>query len=99
MSPPLPDFHVARLESLSLAGSGRARSIRVPRAQRAPGFVEAYDFDTLWYDAVRVEGRVHLVCPRLYNLAPLLARLEADGAAVPAPRRRGCPLGCRGPHR
>jgi hypothetical protein len=76
----LPDFHVASLESLSLAGSGRARSIRVPADQRPEGFEAAYDFHTLWYDTVRIGGALHLICPRFYNLAPLLARLRIDGA-------------------
>jgi hypothetical protein len=89
MAAALPDFHVARMESLSLAGSGRRRPVRVPRAHRAPGFDAAYDADTLWYDAVRVGGEVRLVCPRLYDLRPLLDRVQADGAALrPARVRR-----------
>jgi len=80
--PEMPDFHVADLSSLTLAGSGRRRSIRVPRAQRAEGFAARYDFDTLVYDAVRVGGDAVLVAPRLYNLAPLLPRLTLDGRSV-----------------
>ncbi|MEE4120895.1 MAG: hypothetical protein V2I65_17980 [Paracoccaceae bacterium] len=86
--PAPPDFHVARMESLSLAGSGRARAIRVPEEHRVPGFAAAYDFDTLWYDAVRIGGVVHLVCPRLYDLRPLLDAVEADGRRLRAPRVR-----------
>ncbi|RDC74794.1 hypothetical protein DLJ49_02085 [Rhodovulum sp. 12E13] len=86
--PAPPDFHVARMASLSLAGSGRARPIRVPEEHRAPGFGAAYDFDTLWYDAVRIGGVVHLVCPRLYDLRPLLDTVEADGQRLRPPRVR-----------
>ena len=84
----LPDFHVAAMESLSLAGSGRRRPVRVPEGQRPEGFDAAYDFDTLWYDAVRIGGTVHLVCPRLYTLRPLLDRLHADGARAGRARVR-----------
>ena len=82
----LPDFHVAEMASLSLAGSGQRRPIRVPKDDRSDGFEDAYDYDTLWYDAVRIGGRLRLVCPRLYTLRPLLDRLTADGAALGRPR-------------
>lgn len=76
------DFHVAHLSSLSLAGSGKARPIRVAPEHRAPGFEAAYDRETLWYDAVRIGGRLHLVCPRLYTLRPLIDRVRLDGARL-----------------
>ncbi|MEM9900899.1 MAG: hypothetical protein AAF865_06105 [Pseudomonadota bacterium] len=85
----LPNFRVADLSSLSLAGSGKRRPIRVPADDRSAGFEAAYDFDTLWYDAVRIGDRVHLVCPRLYTLRPLLDRLTADGHRIGAVGVRG----------
>ncbi len=85
----LPDFHVAEMASLSLAGSDRRRPIRVPEEDRSDGFEDAYDFDTLWYDAVRIGRDVRLICPRLYTLRPLLDRLQADGAHLKAPRVQG----------
>lgn len=85
---PWPDFHVADLQSLSLAGSGERRDIRVPVRDRPEGFEAAYDAETLWYDAVRFGGDVVLVCPRLFNLTPLLSRLRHDGTQAAAPRRR-----------
>ncbi|MEM1432161.1 MAG: hypothetical protein AAGG09_22105 [Pseudomonadota bacterium] len=84
----LPDFHVAEMASLSLAGSGKRRPIRVPRDDRSDGFEAAYDHDTLWYDAVRIRDKLHLVCPRLYTLRPLLDRLTLDGARLGALRVR-----------
>ncbi len=87
-APPLPDFHVARMESLGLAGSGRSRPVRVAPEHRAPGFEAAYDHHTLWYDAVRVGGKVHLICPRLYDLRPLLDEVRADGRPLGHARLR-----------
>jgi hypothetical protein len=76
-----PGFALAALSSLSLAGSGFARTPPVPPAQHGEGFDAAFDASTLWYDAVRLGSRIHLVCPKLLNLRPLLndASLALDG--------------------
>lgn len=85
MSLALPDFAVERMESLSVAGSGVARVPPVPEAARSPDFEARHDFDTLWYDAVRLApGKVRLICPRLFNLRLLLndASLTSKGHRV-----------------
>ena len=84
----LADFSIAELSSLSLDGSGLARDAIVPASAQGEGFAAAYDRDTLWYDALAGDGRLLLVCPKLLNLAPLVAdaRVRLDGQ--PARTRR-----------
>ncbi|RYH09587.1 hypothetical protein [Tropicimonas sp. IMCC6043] len=78
------DFSVASMQSLSVAGSGLERDSIVPPAAQGPGFAEAYDRTTLWYDAVDHGHRIRLVCPKLMNLRRLLSpgALEIDGASA-----------------
>ncbi|MFV0360782.1 hypothetical protein [Tropicimonas sp.] len=77
----LPDFSIAEMASLSVAGSGLCRDAIIPPGKRGEGFDAAYDRTTLWYDAVRRDGALLLVCPKLLNLAPLLSEdaLRLDG--------------------
>lgn len=60
----------------------------VPPEQRGPRFESAFDSETLWYDAVRLGDRIHLVCPRLLNLRGLFtdASLSLDGSRVTVDR-------------
>ena len=85
-----PRLRIATLASLSLAGSGLRRDLPVPQAAQTEEFVAAYDFDTLWYDAIRTPRGVTLVTPRLFNLTEVLrgTDLTVAGAAARIKRVR-----------
>ncbi len=82
------DPHV--LNPCLLTGSGLARASRLKRKYRPEGYDDALDRDTLWYDAIWSEGRVHLICPPFNNLAPVMrqARWVLDGTPVKPARIR-----------
>ena len=82
------DFFVAELNALSVEGSGFTRNAIVPPAAQGDGFAAAYDWTTLWYDAVERDNRLRVICPKLLNLKSFLAdgALQIDGA--PARLRR-----------
>lgn len=67
------------MASLSLQATEHRRAAPLPEGARGPAFDAAFDATTLWYDAVTLGRRLHLVCPKLANLAPLLAHLRVDG--------------------
>ncbi len=77
-----PDFFVTGLNALSVEGSGLTRAAIVPPGARSEGFNAAYDWTTLWYDALRRADGIVLVCPKLLNLGTLIAdgALAIDGA-------------------
>lgn len=80
----LPAFSVQDMRSLSVEGSGLKRTAIVPPEAQGDGFTEAYDWTTLWYDAVAREDRLLLVCPKLLNFKAMMAdgALKLDGAPV-----------------
>ncbi|PRY23222.1 hypothetical protein CLV78_105278 [Aliiruegeria haliotis] len=83
-----PDFSVQEMCSLSVEGSGLRRSAIIPPDAQGEGFDAAYDWTTLWYDAVQRDQEVLLVCPKLLNFKAMIAdgALRLDGA--PARVRR-----------
>ncbi|MGP6086837.1 hypothetical protein [Antarctobacter jejuensis] len=70
--------------TLSLTGSGLTRTPRVRPAKRTEGYLDRFDGDTLWLDAVWHDGAVILICPRLNNLDRTVTRAQfsLDGVAV-----------------
>ncbi len=84
----LTDFSIAEMCSLSVEGSGLRRAAIVSADAQGEGFAAAYDWTTLWYDAVRLGDVLHLVCPKLLNFKALIADgvLSLDGR--PASVRR-----------
>ncbi len=88
----MPDdrLMIAQLASLSLAGSGLRRELPVRPEARTPGYEEAYDFDTLWYDSYETPTGVTLICPRLFNLRRVLeaARISRGGTPLRIARIR-----------
>lgn len=86
----LPDFSIAEMKSLSVEGSGLRRDAIIAEVVQPEGFAEAYDWTTLWYDAVRIGGRIFLICPKLLNLTGLArgAALRLDGHPVRTRLRR-----------
>lgn len=70
------DFATGSLQDTQFRRKSRVR----PRYRR-PGYEDAFDATTLWFDAIWADGRVTLICPRLNNLAGLLrrGRLTLDG--------------------
>lgn len=72
-----PDF-----ATLRLTGSGIARAPRIGDRYRAEGYLERFDAETLWLDAIWRDGRVTLIAPRLNNLQRTVARADfrLDGA-------------------
>ncbi|MDV7145785.1 hypothetical protein R3X27_24165 [Tropicimonas sp. TH_r6] len=75
------DFIIAEMQSLSVEGSGRTRSAIVPRAAQGEGFKEAYDWTTLWYDALADGRHLRLICPKLLNFRTFFVdgALKIDG--------------------
>jgi hypothetical protein len=70
---------------------GLRRDRVVPERYLTPAFDAGYDFTTLIYDAVSIEGRgVWLFCPKLRNFEQPLwaARIEIDGAPCKLKRIR-----------
>lgn len=84
MSSDPPRLSLARLNALSLEGSGWVRRPPVRPEARGPGFDAAFDSLTLWYDAVALGGRAVLVAPPPLNLGAAFSRahLRADGQPV-----------------
>lgn len=82
------DFSIAEMNSLSVADSGLRRKAVIPPVAQGEGFAEAYDWTTLWYDAVQRDDELLLVCPKILNLGALIAdgALKIDG--TPARIRR-----------
>lgn len=72
----------ASLNGLALPADQYRRQVPVPTAQLPEAFELRHDFNWLWYDAFWRDGRVYLVCPKLFNFASLLRRAEwrIDGA-------------------
>ncbi len=70
----------------SLQDTQFRRKSRVRARYRRPGYEDAFDATTLWFDAIWIDGRVTLICPTLNNLAGLLkrCRLTLDGRHVRA---------------
>lgn len=70
--------------TLTLDGSGLARTPHVRPAKRTEGYPDRFDATTLWLDAVWHGGAVVLICPRLNNLDGQVtrARFTLDGTAV-----------------
>ncbi len=70
--------------TLSLTGSGLTRAPRVRPAKRAEGYLDRFDADTLWLDAIWHNGAVILICPRLNNLDREVtrARFTLDNVVV-----------------
>ncbi|MXZ83543.1 MAG: hypothetical protein F4Z10_07650 [Synechococcus sp. SB0666_bin_14] len=64
-----PSSAVVTVNACKLTGSGLQRQSKLPPSYRPKGYEEAFDADTLWYDAVQVGRRIQLVCPKLNNLA------------------------------
>ncbi|WP_068109294.1 hypothetical protein [Tropicimonas marinistellae] len=85
----LPDFSITEMQSLSVEGAGLRRHAIVPATARGDGFEDAYDWTTLWYDAVQLPGEIHLVCPKLLNFKALVAdgAILADGKPARIARR------------
>lgn len=87
MSPASPDAGVARLAEIVLPSDlGLRRDHVLPPDGRGPGFDDAYDFRTLFYDAVWLPGagRVALIAPKLLNFERLLrsSEMRLDGRTV-----------------
>lgn len=76
--------------TLSMTGSGLTRTPRVRPEKRAEGYLDRFDSDTLWLDAIWHDGHVILICPRLNSLDRQVtrARFTLDGgAATPKVKR------------
>ncbi|MBP0482251.1 hypothetical protein [Sagittula salina] len=72
--------------TLTLEGSGLARRSRVREAFHEADYLERFDAQTLWLDAVWRDGVVRLICPRLTSLRGAMrgARFALDGRTVRA---------------
>jgi hypothetical protein len=78
-------------ETLSLAGSGLLRKPRIAEKHWQPDYLDRFDSDTLWLDAVWRDGVVRLICPRLNNLTQVVrdARFTLDGLPAQSYIRHG----------
>ncbi|SNS16228.1 hypothetical protein [Tropicimonas sediminicola] len=84
-----PDFSISEMQSLSTEGSPLRREVLVPEGARGEGFDAAYDWTTVWYDAVQRDREILLVCPKLLNFKALIAdgALKVDGQPARIARR------------
>lgn len=71
-------------QTCSLGPSGLIRAPRVKQAYHEPDYMDRFDGDTLWFDAIEVAGGVVLICPRLTNLRAGMKRAiyKVDGQKV-----------------
>lgn len=78
------------LSHLSLPANAPRRESRLKPKYQLQGYAEGFDDDTLWYDAIWRDGRVHLVCPKLNNLKAHVQKgqLALDGTTVKIARLR-----------
>ena len=90
-SDPLPPA-VATLNACKLTGSGLRRQSRLDPRDRPEGYMECFDADTLWYDAVQTGRHLRLFCPKLNNLTSAIrsARWSVDGRPANFRRIRFC---------
>ncbi|MAI30248.1 MAG: hypothetical protein CMM07_01090 [Rhodopirellula sp.] len=83
-------FSIIKLSSADLGGSEVRRNFVTDPFAEGSNYVESYDRTTLWYDAFWRAGRVYLVCPKLFNLLPLIRRacIKLDGCVTPISKLR-----------
>lgn len=84
------EWRESSLATCDLGGTDWARDLPPGVVATPEDIASGYDRSTLWYEALWHRGRVRLICPRPYNLAPLLAqdRLQIDGRPVRGLRHR-----------
>ncbi|WP_425038948.1 hypothetical protein [Primorskyibacter sp. S187A] len=55
---------------------------------RPEGYLDAFDHDTLWYDAIARPDGLFLICPKLNNLLPAMRKVRFRADGVPLGLRR-----------
>ncbi|SFA86195.1 hypothetical protein SAMN05421688_1255 [Poseidonocella pacifica] len=74
---------VDELASCDIGPSGLLRISGIKERYQRPGYLEALDRTTLWYDALATDKSTILICPKLRNLeAPLRTGVAVDGERV-----------------
>ena len=83
-------FSIIKLSSADLSQSQVRRKFVADPFVEGRSYVESYDRTTLWYDAFWRAGRVHLICPKLFNLLPLIRKacIKLDGCVTPISKVR-----------
>lgn len=81
---------IIKLSSADLSQSQVRRKFVADPFVEGRSYVESYDRTTLWYDAFWRGGRVSLICPKLFNLLPLIrnACIKLDGCVTPISKVR-----------
>ncbi|WP_095588454.1 hypothetical protein [Actibacterium ureilyticum] len=79
-----------QLNGLALPAERFRRHVPAAAQDLPDSFGARHDFNWLWYDAFWRDGRVHLICPKLFNFEPLVraATWHLDGAPARIARIR-----------
>ena len=83
-------FSIIKLASACLSQTQVRRDFVANPFVEGRHYVDSYDRTTLWYDAFWRAGRVYLICPKLFNLLPIIhqACIKLDGGETPISKVR-----------
>ena len=83
-------FSIIKLASACLSQTQVRRDFVANPFVEGRHYVDSYDRTTLWYDAFWRAGRVYLICPKLFNLLPIIhqACIKLDGRETPISKVR-----------